>query len=231
MSDQIGAAGKTVAGVAETAAIQVREQAEALRASIAQSEKFNAAAETARQQAKRVGKEAKRAGAVAAAQAPVVAAAALEKGSHALEVARDRGTPVLQDALLSAFDTEAGKKLAHTSAGAALKSKLPARKRRWRKLLLLLVIPAAGGAAFKASQAKRSGGTPSTDPYGDAPVASTAASTPPPVTVEPNTVGTASGDPLGGLIEKSVESGPEVEGQTEPPATSAGEDGELHTNG
>jgi hypothetical protein len=230
VTDQTDAATKQALATAEHASARVREQAEALRASIASSERLNAATQKAKVQAKHVqeeaakrghqlgeeaavrgkkaariaAKEAKKRGAQAKAQAPVVAATALEKGAQALEVARERGG----EALLAALETDTGKKLAHTPAGAALKSKLPARKRRRRKFFLLLLVPAAAAAAFKALSAKRGSGTgASSDPYGDAPIASPAAppaSSSPTDTVAPGTAGTAAGEPIGGVVEPGV---------------------------
>jgi hypothetical protein len=207
VTEQADTVGTQVGGPAASAGAHVREQAEALRASSASSERLNAATQKAKVQAKhvqeeaavrgrkaarRAAKEAKKRSAQAKAQAPAVAAAAREKGVQALEVARERGG----EALLAAFDTDAGKKLAHTQPGAVLKAKLTARKRRRRRLALLLLIPAAAAAAFKALNARR-GGAEASDPYGDAPLApptTPAAAAPPAPLVTPIPVETAAAE-------------------------------------
>ena len=55
------------------------------------------------------------------------------------------------------------------------------------------------------------------------------ASTPPVETIAPGSTGTAAGDPIAGLVEEAVEETPTVDTQTEAPAVTATEDGELHT--
>ena len=59
------------------------------------------------------------------------------------------------EALLAALETDAGKQIAATAAGTALKSKLTARKRRRRRVLLLVIVDIGGAVAFKQLRAKR----------------------------------------------------------------------------
>jgi hypothetical protein len=173
--------------------------------------------------AKIASKEAKKRGQAAVAAAPVVAASArktaAKKGEQALEVARERGGELL----LSALETDPGKKLAGTQAGTALKSKLTARKRRRRKIALILAINAGGAVAFKQLRARKSGDAAASSYDVGVP-----ASTPPTETVAPGATGTAAGDPLEGLVEEVTESAAVAE-QTEAPATEATPVGELTT--
>ena len=248
MSDQTQDTGKQVTGAAESAVAQVKEQAEAVLASIAASEKLASAKKQARkvqtQAAKRgqefsdeaasrgraaarqASHEAKKRGSAALASAPVVAAGARKKGEQAFEVARERSG----EALLSALATDAGKRLAATGAGTALKSKLTARKRRRRKLLLLIIANAGGAAAFRQLRAKRAASAEAGDatPFAT-PTPRKIAETPPTDTVAPGAVGTAAGLPVVGVVEESIEDTPSVADQTEAPAVTATEDGELHT--
>ena len=254
MSDPIEATSQQVTGLAESAAAQVREQAEALRAGLVaaqpvakakletqgrklqkQTQKLQKlaverghelteeAASRGKKAAGQASKEAKKRSAAAVASAPAVAAAARKKGEHALEVARERGG----EALLTALDTDAGKRLASTGAGTALKSKLTARKRRRRKLVLLLALNAGGAVAFKQLRAKRATGDTTSSLGAVPPAANTPASPPPVETVAPGSSGTAAGNPLAGLVEEAVEETTQVDEQTEPAATTATEDGEL----
>jgi hypothetical protein len=174
--------------------------------------------------AKVASKEAKKRGQAAIAGAPAVAASArksaAKKGEQALDLARERGGELL----LSALETDPGKKIAGTQAGTALKSKLTARKRRRRKIALLLAINAGGAVAFKQLRARKSGDAAASSYDVGVP-----ASTPPTETVAPGSTGTAAGDPLKGLVEEVVTESPVVEEQTEAPATAATPDGELKT--
>lgn len=247
MSDQTQAAGKKLGGIAEDAATQVKDQAEAVIASIASSEQLAKAKKSARKVQKQAAKkglelseeaatrgkaaaraasdEAKKRGQAAIASAPAVAASArksaAKKSEQALELARERGGELL----LSALETDAGKKLAHTQAGGALKTKLT-RKRRRRKIALLLALNGAGAVAFKQLRARKSDSA-SANSYDVGVPASTAALTPPTDTVAPGSTGTAAGAPLAGVVEDTVAKSPSVAKQTEAPAVSADDEGEL----
>lgn len=94
------------------------------------------------------GAEATTRGKVAAEKAAQIGEQALER---ALDATRERGS----EALLSALATDPGKRLAGTPAGAALKSKLTARKRRRKKLMLLLLASAGGVIAVKQIRSRR----------------------------------------------------------------------------
>ncbi|MCW2549802.1 MAG: hypothetical protein JWN96_4262 [Mycobacterium sp.] len=243
MSDQTEAAGKKLSGLAEDAATQVKDQAEAVIASIASSEQVAKAKTSARKVRKQAAKkslelseeaaargkkaarhaseEAKKRGQAAIASAPAVAASArksaAKKSEHALEVARERGGELL----LSALETDPGKRLANTQAGGALKTKLT-RKRRRRKIALLLALNGAGAVAFKQLRARKSESASASSYDVGVP-----ASTPPTETVAPGSTGTAGGDPLTGVVEETVTESPAVAEQSETPAVAATEDGEL----
>ena len=243
MSEQTEAAGKKLSGIAEDAATQVKDQAEAVIASIASSDQLAKAKKSARKVQKQATKkglelseeaatrgkaaarhasdEAKKRGQAAIAGAPAVAASArksaAKKSEHALEVAQKRGGELL----LSALESDPGKRLVNTQAGGALKTKLT-RKRRRRKIALLLALNGAGAVAFKQLRARK----------GDSATASSydvgiPASTPPTETVTPGSTGTAAGDPLKGVVEDSVSEAPAAKKQTESPAVTATDDGEL----
>jgi hypothetical protein len=221
VSDQSEAAGKKLSGLAEDAATQVKDQAEAVIASIASSEQVTKAKKRARkvqkQAAKKgleLGEEAKKRGQAAIASAPAVAAAArksaAKKGEHAFEVARERGGELL----LSALESDPGKRLANTPAGGALKTKLT-RKRRRRKLALLLALNGAGAVAFKQLRARKSESV-SASSY-DVGVGVPAA-TPPTETVAPVSTGTEVGDPLTGITAgETVSESPVVAEETRRP--------------
>jgi hypothetical protein len=250
VSDQLDTTGKTVASAAEGAAAQVREQAEAAIASIAASDRLAKAKKTAGKNAKKVQKEAakrshhlteeaaargkaaahhasaeaKKRSSAAIAGAPAVAKAARKKGGSALDAARERGGEVL----LSALDTDPGKRIASTHAGTALKSKLTARRRRRRKLALLVIVNAGGAIAFKQLRSRKNADDAAPTPSFDG---NNTASSTPTITVPPASVGTAAGEPLAGVAEEAVAASPEVEEQTEAPAVTAGEDGQLAKEG
>jgi hypothetical protein len=239
VSDQTEAASKKLSAVAEGAASQVKDQAEAVLASIASSEQLAKAKKSARQVRKQAAKkglelteeaatrgkaaarqasdEARKRSQAAIAGAPAVAAAArktaTKKGEQVLEVARERGGELL----LSALETDPGKRLAGTQAGGALKSKLTRSKRR-RKIALLLALNGAGAVAFKQLRARKNG--PATASSYDIGV-------PPTTTVAPGSTGTAAGDPLAGVVVEDVVETKDVEKQTEGPAVTATPDGEL----
>ena len=239
MSDQTEAASKKLSTVAEGAASQVKDQAEAVLASIASSEQLAKAKKSARLVRKQAAKkglelteeaatrgkaaarqasdEARRRSQAAIAGAPAVAAAArktaTKKGEQVLEVARERGGELL----LSALETDPGKRLASTHAGGALKSKLTRSKRR-RKIALLLALNGAGAVAFKQLRARKNG--PATASSYDVGV-------PPTTTVAPGTTGTAAGDPLAGVVVEDVVEAKDVKKQTESPAVTAPAGGEL----
>jgi hypothetical protein len=239
VSDQTEAAGKKLSAVAEDAASQVKDQAEAVIATIASSEQLAKAKKNARKVQKKAAKrgfelseeaairgkavarhaseEAKKRGQAAIASAPAVAASARKSatktGEHVLEVARERGGELL----LSALDTDPGKRLTSTQAGGALKSKLTRKKRR-RKIALLLALNGAGAVAFKQLRARKNGPATASSYDIGAPVTET---------VAPASTGTAAGDPLTGVVVEAVEESPEVEKQTEKPAVAADADGEL----
>jgi hypothetical protein len=244
VSDQTQAAGKKLGAVAEDTAAQVKDQAEAVIASIASSDQLAKAKKGARKVQKQAAKkgielseeaatrgkaaaraaseEAKKRGQAAIASAPAVAASArksaAKKSEHALEVARERGGELL----LSALETDTGKKLANTQAGGALKTKLT-RKRRRRKIALLLALNGAGAIAFKQLRARKSDSASASSYDVGVP-----AYTPPTETVAPGSAGTAAGDPITGVVvEESVAQSPAVAKQTEAPAVTADDDGEL----
>jgi hypothetical protein len=243
VSDPTEAAGKKLSGIAEDAATQVKDQAEAVIASIASSDQLAKAKKSARKLQKQAAKkglelseeaatrgkaaarlaseEAKKRGQAAIASAPAVAASArksaAKKGEQALEVARERGGELL----LSALESDPGKRLANTQAGGALKSKLTRKKRR-RKIALLLALNGAGAVAFKQLRARKSE-SPSASPY-DIGVPASASAT---ETIAPGSTGTAAGDPLAGVVEEAVAQTPQVKKETEAPAQAASEDGEL----
>lgn len=188
MNDQVEATGKQLAAVAENAVGQAREQAEQVRANLAPSDKLAQVRKRATKAAKKAQQVAAERGAELGAEASTRGKAAAKKGArkgeHALEraidVTRERGS----DALLSALATDPGKRLAATPAGAALKSKLTARKRRRKKLMLLLVANAGGVIAFKQLRSRRRPedpvDVPSPPPSPTETAASTPSQTPPP---------------------------------------------------
>jgi hypothetical protein len=198
VSDQSEAASKKLSGLAEDTATQVKDQAEAVIASIASSEQVAKAKKSARK----------------------VQRQAAKKSEHAFEVARERGG----DLLLSALESDPGKRLANTPAGGALKTKLT-RKRRRRKLALLLALNGAGAVAFKQLRARKSESV-SASSYDVGAGAGVPASTPPIETVPPASTVTAAGDPLtGDITEQTGSESPAVATQTETAA--AAENGEL----
>jgi hypothetical protein len=239
VSDQTEAAGKKLSGVGEDAASQVKDQAGAVLASIASSEQLAKAKMSARKVQKQAAKkglelseeaatrgraaarqaseEAKKRSQAAIASAPAVAAAARKtaskKGEKALEAARERGGELL----LSALESDPGKRLASTQAGGALKSKLTRKKRR-RKIALLLALNGAGAVAFKQLRAHKNG--PATASSYDIGLPATE-------TVAPGSTGTAAGDPLTGVVVEDVVETKDIEKQTEAPAVTATPDGEL----
>ncbi len=196
--------------------LTVRGKAAAKQASSEAKKRGKAAAQAASAEAKKLRKE-------AAAGAPVVAAAARKKGEHALESARDKGGELL----LSALESDPGKRVAGTHAGAALKSKLTARKRRRRKIALLLALNAGGFIAVKQLRARRD------EPAGAPEFAGSNSAAPvatPTETVAPAATGTAAGEPIAGVVDEAGSETPEVEEQTEAPAVAASEDGERSTD-
>jgi hypothetical protein len=243
VSDQTDASGKKLSGLAEDAATQVKDQAEAVIASIASSDQVAKAKKTARKVRKQAAKkglelseeaavrgkaaarhasdEAKKRGQAAIASAPAVAASArksaAKKSEHALEVARERGGELL----LSALESDPGKRLANTQAGSALKTKLT-RKRRRRKIALLLALNGAGAIAFKQLRARKSESASASSYDVGIP-----AHIPPTETVAPGSTGTAAGDPLKGVVEEAVTESPAVAKQTETPADTTTEDGGM----
>jgi hypothetical protein len=242
VSDQTEAASKKLSAVAEGAASQVKDQAEAVLASIASSDQLAKAKKSARKVQKQAAKrghelteeaatrgkaaarqasdEARKRSQAAIAGAPAVAAAArksaTKKGEQVLEVALERGGELL----LSALETDPGKRLASTQAGGALKSKLTRSKRR-RKIALLLALNGAGAVAFKQLRARKNG--PATASSYDIGLPATE-------TVVPGSKGTAAGDPLTGVVVENVVETKVVEKQTETPAVTATPDGELTSN-
>jgi hypothetical protein len=252
VSSRTEAADQHVTNAAESAAARVREQAEAVHDSIASARPAGKpkrkarkahkqavksghhlseeAAARGRKAAKKASEEARKRGEAALAAAPVVASKAgkkaRKKGERALEVARDKGG----EALLSALESDPGKRLTATPAGAALKAKLTARKRRRRRLLLITIAGAGGAIVFKQQRSGRHvPGTPAGgEGYDSRPVSVPPTSnTPPTETTPPASAGTAAGDSVAGKVEEAVAESSKVEGETEPPATTAGEDGEL----
>jgi hypothetical protein len=150
VNDQVEAAGKQLSDATEKAVTHARQRA-AKAAKTAQKAAADRGAELSAEASTRSKALAKK-GAKKGEQALERAIdATRERGADALLAARERGG----EALLSALESEPGKRVAGTPAGAALKSKLTARKRRRKKILLLLVANAGGAIAFQQIRSRR----------------------------------------------------------------------------
>ena len=163
VNDQVEAAGKQLSEATEKAVTHARKRA-AKAAKTAQKVAAERGAELgaeASTRSKALAKKGAKKGELALERA---IDATRERGADALLAARERGG----EALLSALESEPGKRVAGTPAGAALKSKLTARKRRRKKILLLLAANAGGAIAFsRCAAGARQPGQMQADPAPD----------------------------------------------------------------
>jgi len=156
------AARKTAKAAVKAQAAQQATEQQATMVAQAQQRRSRKQADEARRQADAARQRAALLAEQAAKRGRAARAAAARQARAGVDTAVTRAMSASEDALLSALDTPAGKRLAATGPGAALAAKVAPRRRRPWPLLALALL--GGGVAFAVVRRRSAAPAPRFEP-------------------------------------------------------------------